>query len=144
MNLTKIGKVLVVTLLFRLLFGGYLIGMDQYRFSDVESALTVLLIYGVIGLFATLFIVGKRYGRYGLLGLIGMDVLFIGSQIVFTILSVSKLVDPGLHDPLTNWWSLLLMFSFSLLTLIFSLRAYRESNLSGAPIQKSQPTLETK
>jgi hypothetical protein len=130
MELTRNGKVVVVTSLFRMIFGGYLIGNDLYRFNDANSAFEVLLIYGVISLFATLFIVGKRYGRYGLLGLIGMDILFIGSQIVFTILSVSKLVDPGLHDPLTNWWSLLLMFSFSLLTLIFSLRAFREISLS--------------
>jgi hypothetical protein len=61
-ELTGSGKALVVTLLFRLLFGGYLIGMDQYRFNDVESALTVLLIYGLIGFFATLFILGTRYG----------------------------------------------------------------------------------
>jgi len=127
MELTRNGKVVVVTSLFRMIFGGYLIGNDLYRFNDANSALEVLLIYGVISLFATLFIVGKKYG---LLGLIGMDILFIGSQIVFTILSVSKLVDPGLHDPLTNWWSLLLMFSFSLLTLIFSLRAFREISLS--------------
>jgi hypothetical protein len=132
MELTSNGKVVVVTSLFRMIFGGYLIGNDLYRFNDANSALQVLLIYGVIGLFATLFIVGKRYGRYGLLGLIGMDILFIGAQIVFTFLSVSKLVDPGLHDPVTNWWSLLLMFSFALVTLIFSLRAYRETNLANA------------
>ena len=142
MELTTNGKVVVVTSLFRMIFGGYLIGNDLYRFNDANSALEVLLIYCVIGLFASLFIVSKRHGRFGLLGLIGWDVLFIGAQFVFTFLSVSKLLDPGLHDPLTNWWSLLLMFSFSLVTLIFSLRAYRESNLSGAPIQKSQPTLE--
>ncbi len=129
-ELTRSGKALVVTLLFRLLFGGYLIGMDQYRFNDVESALTVLLIYGLIDLFATLFIVSNRHGRVGLLGLIGWDVLFIGAQFVFTFLSITKLTDPGLHDPVANWWSLLLMFSFSLVTLIFSLRAYREINLS--------------
>ncbi len=130
MELTRNGKVVVVTSLFRMIFGGYLIGNDLYRFNDAKSALEVLLIYSVIGLFASLFIVSKRHGRFGLLGLIGWDVLFIGAQFVFTILSISKLVDPGLHDPLTNWWSLLLMFSFSLLTLIFSLRTYREINLS--------------
>jgi len=130
MELTRNGKVVVVTSLFRMIFGGYLIGNDLYRFNDANSALEVLLIYGVIGIFAALFIVSKRHGRFGLLGLIGWDFLFIGAQFVFTFLSVSKLVDPGLHDPLTNWWSLLLMFSFSLVTLIFSLRAYREINLS--------------
>ena len=126
-ELTRSGKALVVTLLFRLLFGGYLIGMDQYRFNDVESALTVLLIYGLIGLFATLFILGTRYG---LLGLIGLDVIFIVLQSVFTILTLSQIVDPGLHNPLVNWWATLLMVLFSLLTITFSLRARRETNLS--------------
>jgi len=130
MELTRNGKVVVVTSLFRMIFGGYLIGNDLYRFNDANSALEVLLIYGVIGLFASLFIVSKRHGRFGLLGLICWDVLFIGAQFVFTFLSITKLTDPGLHDPLTNWWSLLLMFSFSLLTLIFSLRAFREISLS--------------
>ena len=133
-ELTRSGKVLVVTLLFRLLFGGYLIGMDQYRFNDVESALTVLLIYGLIGLFATLFISGTKSG---LLGLIGLDAIFIGLQAVFTILSLSQIVNPGLHDPLVNWWATMLMFLFSLLTIIFSLRANRETNLSRAHIRKS-------
>jgi hypothetical protein len=134
MNLTKISKALVVTLLFRLLFGGYLIGMDQYRFNDVESALTVLLIYGLIGIFATMFILGTRYG---LLGLIGLDAIFIVLQSVFTILTFSQIVDPGLHDPLVNWWATLLMYLFSLLTITFSLRANRETNLSDACIPKS-------
>jgi hypothetical protein len=135
--LTSSGKSLVVTLLFRLLFGGYLIGMDQYRFSAVESALTVLLIYGLIGLFATLFISGSRYG---LLGLIGLDAIFIVSQSVFTILALSRVVDPGLHDPLVNWWATLLMVLFSLLTITFALRARRETNRSRAHIPKSPVT----
>jgi hypothetical protein len=133
-ELTWSGKALVVTLLFRLLFGGYLIGMDQYRFHDVDSALTVLLIYGLVGLFATLFIVGTRYGLFGL---IGLDAIFIVSQSVFTILTLSQIVDPGLHDPLVNWWATLLMYLFSLLTIIFALRANRETNLSRAHIPKS-------
>jgi putative exporter of polyketide antibiotics len=98
--LTWSGKALVVTLFFRLLFGGYLIGMDQYRVNDVESALTVLLIYGLIALFATLFLSGTRYG---LLGIIGLDAIFIVLQAVFTILSLSQILDPGLHDPMVNW-----------------------------------------
>ncbi len=133
-ELTRSGKVLVVTLLFRLLFGGYLIGMDQYRFNDVESALTVLLIYGLIGLFVTRFILGIRDG---LLGLTGLDAIFVILQSVFTILTLSQIVDPGLHDPLVNWWATLLMYLFSLLTITFSLRANRETNLSRAHIPKS-------
>ena len=145
MELTRNGKVVVVTSLFRMIFGGYLIGNDLYRFNDANSALEVLLIYGVIGLFAALFIVSKRHGRFGLLGLIGWDALFIGAQFVFTFLSVTKLTDPGLHDPVTNWWSLVLMFSFSLVTLIFSLRAYREIKLSNRAHSKiSAVTPETK
>ena len=134
MRLTGSGKALVVTLLFRLLFGGYLAGMDQYSFNDVESALTVLLVYGLIGIFVTLFLLGKRYG---LKGIIGLDVIFIIIQSVFTIVTLSQIVDPGLHDPLVNWWATLLMYIFSLLTIIFSIRAYRETNLSRAHIPKS-------
>lgn len=133
-RLTGSGKALVVTLLFRLLFGGYLAGMDQYSFNDVESALTVLLVYGLIGIFVTLFLLGKRYG---LKGIIGLDVIFIIIQSVFTIVTLSQIVDPGLHDPLVNWWATLLMYIFSLLTIIFSIRAYRETNLSRAHIPKS-------
>ena len=133
-KLTWSGKALVVTLLFRLLFGGYLAGMDQYSFNDVESALSVLLIYGLIGIFATLFLLGKRYG---LKGIIGIDIIFVILQSVFTIVTLSQIVDPGLHDPLVNWWATLLMYLFSLLTIIFSLRAYRETNLSRAHIPKS-------
>ena len=48
-ELTWNGKALVVTLLFRLLFGGYVVGMDQYHFNDLESAWTVLVIYALIG-----------------------------------------------------------------------------------------------
>ena len=126
-ELTWIGKALVVTLFFRLLFGGYLIGMDQYRFNDVESALTVLLIYGLIAIFATLFISGTRRG---LLGIIGLDTIFIVLQAVFTILSLSQILDPGLHDPMVNWLATLLMVLFSLLTLVLSIRIYRESEIN--------------
>jgi hypothetical protein len=82
MELTWSGKALIVTLLFSLLFGGYLIGTDLYNYHDAESALTVLLIYGLIGIFAALFISGKKFG---LMGIIGLDVMFIISQSVFTL-----------------------------------------------------------
>ena len=123
MELTWNGKALVVTLLFRLLFGGYLIGMDQYHFNDVESALTVLLIYGLIVIFAALFLLGKRYG---LIGIIGLDAIFIMLQSIFIIVTLAQIADAGLHDPLSNWWATLLMYLFSLLTLTFAIRVYRE------------------
>ena len=136
MELTWSGKALVVTLLFRLLFGGYLMGMDQYLFDDVESALTVLFIYGLIGIFATLFLLGKRYG---LLCIIGLDAIFIALQSVFTIAALGKTVDAGLHDPVTNWWATLLMFLFSLLTLIFAFRIYRETRPSSQSVASPSP-----
>ena len=124
LKLSGSGKALVVTLLFRLLFGGYIAGMDQYHFNDVESALTVLLIYGLIGVFAALFLIGKRIG---LIGVIGLDVVFISLQVIFTIATLSQIADAGLHDPLANWWTNLLMYVFSLLTLAFAIRVYRET-----------------
>jgi hypothetical protein len=127
MELTGSGKALIVTLLFRLLFGGYLIGMDLYNYNDAGSALTVLLIYGLIGIFATLFILGKKYG---LIGIIGLDVIFILVQSVFLVLTLSQIVDAGLHGPIANWWTALLMYLFSLLTLIFAVKIYRESKLA--------------
>jgi hypothetical protein len=123
-ELTWNGKALVVTLLFRLLFGGYVVGMDQYHFNDVESALTVLLIYGLIGIFVTLFLLGKRVG---LKGVIVLEAIFIVMQSVFTIAALGQVADAGLHDPLANWWATLLMYLFSLLTLTFSIKVYRET-----------------
>ena len=77
MELTWSGKALIVTLLFRLLFGGYLMGMDQYRFNDVDSALTVLVIYGLIGAFAAVFLLGKRFGLAGIIVLEAVFVVFV-------------------------------------------------------------------
>jgi ABC-type enterochelin transport system permease subunit len=127
MELTGSGKALVVTLLFRLLFGGYLLGLDLYNYNDAGSALTVLLIYGLIGIFATLFLAGKKYG---LPGIIGLDVIFILVQSLFIFLALSQIVDPGLHGPIANRWATLLMYMFSLLTLTFAIKTYRESRPS--------------
>lgn len=123
-GLTGSGKALVVTLLFRLLFGGYLIGMDQYSFNDIESAFTVLLIYALLGIFAALFLFGKRYG---LIGIMGLSVILIVFHSIFIILTVAQITDAGVHDPLDNWWVTLLRYLFFLATLIFSVRVYRET-----------------
>ena len=126
MQLTWSSKALVVTLFFRLLFGGYLIGMDQYLFNDAESALTVLLIYGLIAVFAVLFLFGKRYG---VMGIIGLDVVFIILQSVFIVATLGQIADAGLHDPLANWWATLLMYMFSVLTLTFAIKIYKETSV---------------
>jgi len=38
LRLTENGRSLTATLFFRMLFGGYLIAMDQYCYDDVGSA----------------------------------------------------------------------------------------------------------
>jgi len=126
MDFTRFGRVVIVTSLFRLLYGGYLIGNDLYRFDDGNSALQVLFIYTLVGFFTTLFVSGKKSGLFCL---IGLDSLFIIAQVIFIFLSLSKLIDPGLHDPLRNWWSMLFMIFFSLMSLIFSLKTIRESRV---------------
>jgi hypothetical protein len=117
------GKALVVTLLFRLLFGGYLIGKDQFYYYDIESALTVLMINVLLGISAALFLYGKRYG---LIGLMGLSAFIIISQSAFIIVSLGQPPDQRVHEPLANWWAILLHYLFSILTLIFSSRVYRE------------------
>jgi hypothetical protein len=126
-ELTWSSKAIVVTLFFRMLFGGYLMGMDQYSFNDVGSALTVLVIYGLIGVFASLFLLGKRFG---LIAIIALDAVFVVLQLVFAIASLSQITDPGLHDPIANWWGLLLMVMFSILTIVFAIKTKRDTNAS--------------
>lgn len=122
LELTRSGKALVVTMLFNLLFGVYLAGKDQYDYNDTESALTVLLIYIMLGIFTALFLAGKRIG---LTGLLGLSTILIIAHTGFIIMSFG-LVDAGVHSPLANWWASLLRYPFFLLTLIFSNRIYRE------------------
>ena len=123
--LTGNGRALVITLLFRLIFGGYVVAMDQYRFNDLEGALTVLMIYVLMGVFASLYLSGKKVG---LKGLIGLEAVFLALNTVFTAMSLVQMADAGLHSPLNNWWQTTLRYSFSLLTLVFSIRLYREES----------------
>ncbi len=116
-------KALFVTLMFRLLFGGYVVAMDQYQFNDLDSALTVVVIYALIAFFASLFLFGKKVG---LIGVIGLETVFLVLNSVFLVLTLGQIADPGMHDPLANWWATLLRYIFSILTLVFSVRVYRE------------------
>jgi hypothetical protein len=124
MELTKNGKALVVTLLFRLLFGGYLVGVDQYHFNDFESAVTVVVIYALLGIFAAMFLFSKRCG---LVGIIALETVFVILNSVFIIASLGQIADAGMHDPLDNWWATLLRYLFSALTLVFSIKTYKEN-----------------
>jgi len=124
MNLTENTKALIITLFFRLFFGGYIVAMDQYRFNDSDSALTVVVIYLLIAAFASLFLSGRRIG---LKGLIGLEAVFLCLNLLFTVISLIQPADTSLHSPLNNLWQTVLRFLFSILTLYYSIRVYRET-----------------
>jgi hypothetical protein len=123
-KLTANGKALLVTMMFRFLFEGYLVAKDQYAYDDAESALTVLLMTVLLGVFTALFLFGKRYG---LTGIISLSILLAILQTVFIVLALGHITDAGMHDPGANLWATVLRYLFLLLTLVFSIRVYRES-----------------
>ena len=125
MNLTENGRALVITLFFRLIFGGYIIAMDQYRLNDPDSALTVLIIYLLMGFFASLYLYGKRVG---LKALIGLEAVFLLMNIIFTGISLMQPPETSLHSPMNNLWQTVLRFTFSITTLMLSIRVYREAD----------------
>jgi hypothetical protein len=133
-GLTRSGIALIVTQLFRLLFGGYLIGFDLYYYNDLESAFSVFLIYVIIGIFTTLFLMGRK--KSGLLGLIALSVILIIMESIYIIVYFSHTTpDPSWHDPLTNWWASVLNYSFPILTLAFAIiiirnERYESSHMS--------------
>jgi hypothetical protein len=128
-GLSKYGIALVVTQLFRLLFGGYLIGLDQFHYTDLESAYSVLFIYFLIGIFTTMFMMGKR--KYGLLGLIALSVILIIMQSLYLIIYFSATTpDPSWHNPLFQWWATVSNFLFPLITMLFGLKVYNELHIS--------------
>ena len=127
-----VNNILVLLLLLRLFFGGYIAAMDQYLFNDFESTLTVFLIYGLLALFAAIFLLGNR--RNGLIGIIMLDSVFIALQAIFVVATASQITDPGPHDPWSNWWATGLIFSLSSLTLAFAVSLYR--GRSGAKTRK--------
>ena len=124
-RLSRNGIALVVTLMFCLLLGGYFIGLDLYHYNDPDSAMSVLVLYSLMGIFGTLFLLGKRYGIVGLMGLSG--ILSI-AQLAYVIVYVAQTAtDPGWHDPSANWFVTVLDILFSLLVLVFSFKVYRET-----------------
>ena len=123
MKLTGNAKALVVIVLFQLIFGGCLAAKDQFVYSDSVSAVTVLVIYVLIGVFAAMFLSGNRMG---LIGMLGVSSLLVISHTAFIFITSFGQVDAGLHDPLANWWATMLRYPFFLLTLIFSIKIYRE------------------
>ena len=124
-RLSRNSIALVVTLMFCLLLGGFFIGKDLYDYHDPDSAMTVLVIYSLMGIFGTLFLLGKRYGLVGLIGLSGF--LMVAQLIYVIVFIVQPTIGPGWHDPSANWFITLLDIIFSQLVLVFSIKVYRES-----------------
>ena len=127
MNRTINEKNLTITLLFRFLFGGYIVGMDQYLFNDIDSARTVLMIYALMGVLFSLYLYDKRTA---LKALIYLEAIFLCLNVLYSILSVGQIIDPGLHDPLGDVWLTLMQIMLSLLTLAYSIKLNREINPS--------------
>ncbi|MFX1482166.1 MAG: hypothetical protein ACFFCP_03150 [Promethearchaeota archaeon] len=127
-GLTTSAIVLVVIQLFRLLFGGYLIGLDQFHYNDPESAISVFLIYAVVGILTALFLKGRR--KIGLFGLIALSVILLIMESVYVVVYVSQATpDPSWHSPFAIWWATVSNFLFPLLTLAFAFKVYREDNI---------------
>jgi hypothetical protein len=125
-GLTSCGIALVVTQLFRLLFGGYLIAFDLYYYNDLESASTVFMIYVIIGILTTLILVGRK--KPALYGLIALSVLLLVMETIYIGVFISATTpDPSWHDPFASWWSLVSNYMFPLLTLVFAYKVYREN-----------------
>jgi UDP-N-acetylmuramyl pentapeptide phosphotransferase/UDP-N-acetylglucosamine-1-phosphate transferase len=124
-GLTVSGIVLVVTQLFRLLFGGYLIGFDLYHYNDLESALSVLFIYVVIGVLTALFLIGKK--KAGLVGLIALSIVLLIMESLYIIVYFSQpSPDTSWHDPLASWWASVSNYLFPLITLVLAIKVYKE------------------
>ncbi len=124
-GLSGFGIALVVTQLFRMLFGGYLIGLDQFHYNDIESAVSVFVIYSIVGILTALFLLGRK--KSGILGLIVLSIILLLMQSIYIIVYISQAVpDPSWHDPFTSSWALVSNFLFPLLTLVFAFKVYKE------------------
>jgi hypothetical protein len=124
-GLTGSSIALVATQFFRLLFGGYLAGLDQFYYNDLESAWTVFGIYALVAILTTLFLIGKR--KPGLLGLIALSIILLIMESLYIIIYVSTPTpDPSWHDPFASWWSLVSNYAFPILTLLLAVKVYKE------------------
>jgi hypothetical protein len=125
MNQTSNAKYLTIILFFRFLFAGYIAGMDQYLFNDIDSARTVLLIHALIGVLFSLYLFGRRIG---IKVLMYVEAIYLLLNLVYSALSIGQVIDPGLHDPLADIWLTLMQVMFSVLTLYYSMKVNKENN----------------
>jgi len=125
MSYTRNVKYLTIILLFRLLFGGYIAGMDQFLFKDPESARTVVMIHGLIGALFSLYLMGRSSGIRALMYL---EAVYLFANLLYSALSILKVIEPGLHDPLSNIWLTIVQIAFSALTLYITVLINRGIN----------------
>ncbi len=124
LGLTRATIALVVIQIFRLLFGGYLVGLDQFHYNDLESAFTVFMIYGIIGLLTALLLLGKK--RVALGGLIVLSIVLLLMESVYMAVYFSQAIpNPSLHDPTAIWWATVANYIFPLLTLVLAIEEFR-------------------
>jgi len=70
--------------------------------------------------------VGRK--KPGLYGLIALSVFLLLMETIYIVVFISAIIpDPSWHDPFASWWSLVSNYMFPLLTLVFSVRVYKEA-----------------
>ena len=100
LQLSRTSIFLLVTMLFYLLFAGFIVAVDLYYYNDPDSAVSVLMIYGLMGILTSIYIAGKRYG---LIGLIIISAVLLVSQVGYIIAYVTApVIDPSAHSPFAN------------------------------------------
>ena len=124
LQLSRTSIFLLITMLFYLLFAGFIVAVDLYYYNDPDSAVSVLMIYGLMGILTSLYIAGKRYG---LTGLIIISAVLLVSQVGYIIAYVTApVIDPNAHSPFANLFVTVLNSLFPLLTLMLCLQIRRE------------------
>ena len=118
-------KYLTVILFLRFLFAGYIAGMDNYLFNDIDSARTVLLIHVLIVVLFSMYLCGRRIG---IRVLMYVEAFYLFLNLAYSALSIVQVFDPGLHDPLADVWLTLMQIIFSALTLFYSIKVNNENN----------------
>ncbi len=106
-------------MVFRLLFGRYIAGMDPVQFRRKTSALTALFIHGLLGAFVAVFLLETRVGLFGI---IGLDSVFLVLQVAFMALTLSQIADAGPHSPAINVEATILRVTFSILMLALAVK----------------------
>lgn len=122
-ELSPSGKALVLVMAARLIFGLYLGLNDHFSYHDTTSAVTVFIIYALLGVFTVMFLNGKRSGLFLVLAL---SAILITAHTIFTVMSLTDTADAGLHSVANNPWPTALRYLFFLATLVPGFKVWSE------------------